>query len=51
VLVEELEELDIGSWKRAAFYPLGAAQALVLDIMQPDWRRSYFEEKFSLEQH
>ena len=48
LLAEELEQLDVGSWKRAVVYPLGAAQALVLDLMQPGWRRTYFEKKFSL---
>ncbi|UCG76851.1 MAG: hypothetical protein JSV95_06085 [Gemmatimonadota bacterium] len=48
-LVEELAELNVRSSKRVAFYSLGAAQALVLDLMQPDWRRRYFEEKFTLE--
>ena len=50
-LVEELSQLDIASWKRVAFYPMGAAQALLLDVMRPDWRHLYFEEKFSLDPH
>jgi hypothetical protein len=48
-LAAELEHLDIRSWKRAAFYPLGAAHALLLDIMRPEWAAFYLEDKFSLQ--
>ncbi len=37
--------------KRTALYALGAAEGLVLDRANPDWRRHYFEEKFSLDKH
>ena len=50
-LVEELTQLDIASWKRVAFYAMGAAQALLLQVMRPEWHHQYFKEKFSLVPH
>ncbi len=48
-LVRELAELDIGAAQREWFYPLGAVQALVLDLMQPEWQSRYLREKFHLD--
>lgn len=48
-LVEELQTLDLGEARRIAFYPTGAGEALLLDTIQPDWKRRYFEEKFEIE--
>jgi len=30
------------------FYPFGAAEALLLDKVNPSWRSRYFVEKFDL---
>jgi hypothetical protein len=44
-----LRNVDLGRSKRVAFYPVGAATALVLDAADPGWRVRYFAERFSLE--
>jgi hypothetical protein len=50
-LERELGEVQLGGWKRVAFYPLGAAEGLLLDRAKPEWRKRYFEDKFTLEPH
>jgi hypothetical protein len=45
----DLESGDLGGQKRIAFYSYGAAEALLLDRVRPDWRREYFARKFFLE--
>lgn len=45
----DLETADLDGQKRIAFYTYGAAEALLLDRVRPDWRREYFAKKFSLE--
>ena len=35
--------------RRVAFYPLGAATALLLDLVAPGWRDRYFAEPFALD--
>jgi len=47
-LRRELEELNLGKQRRVAFYPLGAAIALLLEETQPDWKRAYAERPFEL---
>ena len=41
--------LSLAGLKRVAFYPFGAAEALLLDVLNPVWRSVYFKEKFYLE--
>lgn len=50
-LDRELADLDLASWKRVGFYPVGAAEALLLDARRPEWRRRYFDDKFFLERY
>lgn len=50
-LAEELADLDLASEKRVAFYPAGAAEALLLDVVRPGWRQRYLNEKFYLERY
>ncbi|MEO0557600.1 MAG: hypothetical protein AAF170_05380 [Bacteroidota bacterium] len=50
-LAQELAALDLASWGRVAFYPLGAAEALLLDAAQPGWQRRYTDEPFYLERY
>jgi hypothetical protein len=45
-IVTELERGGLGEQRRAMFYPLGAALALVLDRTDPAWRRRYFAQRF-----
>jgi hypothetical protein len=47
-LRRELDELALGSSRRVAFYPVGAAIALLLDETRPDWKRAYAEQPFTL---
>lgn len=50
-LAAELAALDVASARRVAFYPLGAAEALLLDAVRPGWRRQYLQDKFYLERY
>lgn len=47
-LRRDLEQLDLGRERRLAFYPLGAAIALLLEETDPGWRRTYLERPFVL---
>jgi hypothetical protein len=44
----ELEQLALGRQRRIAFYPLGAAMALVLEETRPDWKAAYTRRPFAL---
>ena len=48
-IARELATLNLSGWKRVAFYPSGAAEALLLDRVNPSWRSRYFTERFALE--
>ena len=48
-IVRELSTLKLPEYKRVAFYPLGAAEGLLLDRAKPNWRTRYFAEKFDNE--
>ena len=45
-IIRELTTLKLENYKRVAFYPIGAAEGLLLDRANPNWRRRYFAEKF-----
>jgi hypothetical protein len=47
-LTKELEQLDLGERRRVAYYPVGAAWALLLDQTRPDWKQVYIREPFTL---
>ena len=40
-LRRELHRLDLARQRRVAFYPVGAAVALLLDQTRPDWKQDY----------
>jgi hypothetical protein len=40
---------DVGETRRVAFYAMGAATALLLDDVSPDWRARYFARGYSLD--
>jgi hypothetical protein len=44
----ELEQLDLAKQRRVAFYPIGAAWALLLDATRPDWKQAYIRKPFVL---
>jgi hypothetical protein len=46
LIVHELSTLKLENYKRVAFYPIGAAEGLLLDRSTPNWRSRYFSEKF-----
>jgi hypothetical protein len=48
-IVKELATLKLSKAKRTVFYPLGAAEGLILDEARPEWRKRYWEERFSLD--
>jgi len=50
-ILGELRNLPLASYKRVSFYYLGAGEGLLLDRVNPDWRRRYFAEKFFLERY
>jgi hypothetical protein len=47
-LRQELEQLALGRQRRIAFYPLGAAMALLLEETRSDWKRAYADRPFAL---
>jgi hypothetical protein len=47
-LSRELERLDLGRDRRVAFYPIGAAMALLLDTTRGDWKQAYVRRPFAL---
>jgi hypothetical protein len=42
----ELSTLKLDQYKRVAFYPLGAGEALLLDRLKVRWQDRYFTDKF-----
>jgi len=48
-LVAELQQLRFSKARRLAFYPMGAAEATVLERLRPDWPRAYGFPPLSLE--
>jgi hypothetical protein len=47
-LRRELEQLVLGRQRRIAFYPIGAATALLLEETRPDWKSAYGARPFEL---
>ena len=45
-ILHELSTLKLENYKRVAFYPIGAAEGLLLDRSNPKWRSQYFPQKF-----
>jgi hypothetical protein len=50
-IMTDLEGMSLDKRQRTAFYPLGAAEALLLDRANPKWRKRYFAEKFFLDRY
>jgi hypothetical protein len=47
-IFKQLETQKLGEGKREVVYSFGAAEGLLLDQINPGWRRRYFVEKFEL---
>jgi hypothetical protein len=50
-ILEKLKNVDLNRDRREVFYSIGAAEALLLDQVNPKWRERYFTEKFYLENY
>jgi hypothetical protein len=50
-ITKELETLRLEDYRRVAFYPLGAGEALLLDRAKPGWKDRYLSEKFYVEKY
>lgn len=48
-ILRRLTHASLRDDRRTAFYPLGAAEALLLDEANPGWHQRYWTEKFQLE--
>lgn len=50
-IVASLPKLQLERSERLVFYPLGAAEGLLLDRANPNWRGRYLTEKFYVERY
>lgn len=48
-IMADLENMSLEKRQRTAFYSVGAADAILLDRVNPGWKRRYFTQKFSLD--
>jgi hypothetical protein len=48
-ILNDLQNIQLSKRQRTAFYPFGAAEAMLLDRVNPKWQQRYFAEKFSLD--
>lgn len=44
-----IRDVKLGTSRRTAVYPLGAATALLFDVIAPEWQRQYFDWRFVLD--
>jgi hypothetical protein len=47
--LDELRHIDLAQSKRESFYSFGAAEALLLDRINPDWKAQYFQHLLTTE--
>ncbi|HEY4611868.1 MAG TPA: hypothetical protein VII11_02675, partial [Bacteroidota bacterium] len=50
-ILTELPNLPMVEWKRVVFYTFGAAEAMLLDRVNPRWQEQYLTKKFYLEEY
>jgi len=50
-IFDRLSDARLAEDQRTTFYPVGAAEALLLDRANPDWHATYLREKFFLEKY
>jgi len=50
-ILTSLPTLELDRSERLVFYPFGAAEGLLLDRANPNWRRRYLTEKFYVERY
>jgi hypothetical protein len=49
-ILKELNGIDLAKDKRVMFYPFGAAEGFLLDQLQPNWKKQYFEHANTLDE-
>jgi hypothetical protein len=47
--LNELKSVDLAQSKRESFYPFGAAECLLLDRINPEWKSQYFQHLLTTE--
>jgi hypothetical protein len=47
--ISELRHADLGKSKRTVVYSFGAAEGLLLDRLNPNWKAAYFRQPFTLD--
>jgi len=47
-MISELVNLDLKDARRVVFYPLGAAEGMMLDEIRPDWKKRYLDLELSI---
>jgi hypothetical protein len=50
-MMQELSTMKLSEDGRAAFYPLGAGEGLLLDRTNPKWKDRYFVDKFFIDEY
>ena len=50
-LQKTLREAKLSEYERVIFYSIGAGEGLLLDKVDPDWKKKYFTEKFYIENY
>lgn len=50
-ILNKLKNADLAKDQRELFYALGAAEGLLLDLMNPGWQDKYLTDKFFLENY
>ena len=50
-LITQLQQVRLRKDKRSAFYAIGAAEGLMLDRLDQNWRQRYFTDKFFMEKY
>jgi len=50
-ILASLPTLELDRLERLVFYPFGAAEGLLLDRANPNWRSRYLTEKFYVEKY
>jgi hypothetical protein len=50
-LQKTLSNAKLDEYERVLFYSIGAGEGLLLDKVNPDWKKKYFTEKFYIENY
>jgi hypothetical protein len=50
-IMRDLADMSLEELGRTAFYPFGAAEAMLLDRTNRNWKKRYFAEKFYLDRY